>query len=172
MKFKREDFKYIQNDEPLLVLAVKVNPDYYGEYKFTNKRDFVKIAHQTAGIGCHQHYMVGTILKPKWHILANMQTLTAKWLDSCAGVMGVHLNDVVAYREDLKRFFQMDCNLSYRDFEEAIYPIDCTTENLKVLTDEQLPENLDDLIVFSDDMQRFIGSIGRWSLYILGPNCD
>lgn len=168
-----DEFKYIQKDfEPLLVLGIKMDPNNIEHYKFKPGKNFINIAHQTGGLSCHQHYMVGIVLKPKWHILVNMQSLVNKWLDTNVGVFGAQLNDVVEYREDLKRFFQMDCNESYTDFQEAIYPIDCTHDNLRQLTDDTLPDHLDDLIQFEDAFQSFVGSVNRWNLYILGPNCD
>lgn len=104
-----------------------------------------------------------------------IQMLSDAWLESDAGCFGVPLDEVLKYREQLKALFGLgvDCNQSYQDFEEGIYPIDCSPEALKALCEDDLPEELDDLIEFGDNkFARFCGFVGRWSLFVLGENCD
>lgn len=176
----RDDFKYIDCTElPKIILGIKCHDWYFDkdtkkeEFDFIEGREWKKIAHQTAGVGCHQHYILGIILKPKSvDILKAMNSLSKKWDSSNTGCFGVSLNELNEYRDDLKRHFDLDCNNSYSDFEEGIYPIDCSKEALEKMTDEQLPESLDDLIVWEKEINKFFGCIGRWNLWILGKNSD
>lgn len=150
---------------PILVLAIK------SKYHFNDKRKFLSIAHQTAGHGCHQHYMLGTILEPNQETLDVMHKINQGWLNSdCGAFEPPTLDEVNKYREQLKKLLGADCNFSYPDFEEGIYPIDCTTEVIKKLCSDKLPKNLDDLIECQSNFDKF--TIKNWHLYILGENCD
>ena len=66
--------------------------------------------------------------------------------------------------------FGVDCNHCYDEFEEGIAPIDI--EGLARMTSEDLPEDLDDLLALRTPMDKFIGCVGRWRLWILMENCD
>jgi len=174
-------FKF--NDElglrlPLLVMAVKCHPEWGStslegspRYQFKPGREFINLQHQTRGHACNQVYMQATLLKPREPV--KIQMLSDAWLDSDAGCFGVPLDEVLKYREQLKALFGLgvDCNHSYQDFEEGIYPIDCSPEAIKALCEDDLPEELDDLIEFGDNnFAKFY--VGRWSLFVLGENCD
>jgi hypothetical protein len=185
VKLKTSDFFYIDQIEnfsyPKIILAIDIPDCYFQEYypykwrelKFNKTRTWTKIAHQSAGIACHQSYFFGTFLTPKSiKVLENTILLQNKWLDSNAGAFGVSLDSILEYRKDIKDMFGVDCNSCWNKFEESIYPIDCTTENIKKLTDDQLPEDLDELIDWDSGFGRAIGCIGRWSLYILAENSD
>ena len=154
---------------PQLVLAVNYyDPD---KIKFAPTRKWLRIAHQTAGHGCHQHYMVGTILTMTHTAEEIARALNETWLESDCGVFGVTMNELENYRAQL-RGYGLDCNLSYPKFEEAIYPIDCTPDALKKLASDELPEDLDTLLEFEGDLDKLCGMIGRWELFILGETCD
>ena len=154
---------------PQLVLAV----NYYDadKIKFATDRKWLRIAHQTAGHGCHQHYLVGTILTmtPLAKELARILNMT--WLESDCGVFGVSMNELENYRTQL-RGYGLDCNFAYPKFEEAIYPVDCTGDALQKLAKDKLPKDLDTLIEFEGGIDKMCGMIGRWELFILGENCD
>jgi len=179
------DGKFKFNDElglrlPLLVLAVKCHPEWgskslegFPRHEFKPGREFINLQHQTSGHACHQVYLQATVLTPREPV--KIQMLSDAWLESDAGCFGVPLDEVLKYREQLKALFGLgvDCNQSYQDFEEGIYPIDCSPEALKALCEDDLPEELDDLIEFGDNkFARFCGFVGRWSLFVLGENCD
>ena len=66
----------------------------------------------------------------------------------------------------------VDCNWSYEDLAEAIYPIDCTVDNLRKICVDEIPDNLESLIEFDNDMSSVFGIVNRWKLYIIGENCD
>jgi hypothetical protein len=151
---------------PILVLATE------SDYDFAPGRSWRYIAHQTAGLACHQIYLLATILTPKGGVAEKMNQISERWLDSNCGALGTSLDEILEYRSQLNSLLGVDCDNSYRGFEEAIYPIDCTAQNLAKLTDEILPQNLDDLVVWPSDSDRYLGFIGRWKLYILGGNSD
>lgn len=169
--FKHEDYKYLDEyklELPQLVLAVH---DIDNHYKFKATKKWLKIAHQTAGHGCNQHYMIATILNPTKTAKKLMKELNNIWLDSDCGVFGVELDSIKFYREKLLSY-NLDCNNSYHNFEEGIYPIDFTNETLRKLTNDSFPTDLDNLIKFDTKISKFCGSINRFHLYILGENCD
>ena len=117
--------------------------------------------------------MIGKVLEPRNnHVRKAMKKINDYWLESDVGICGVGLKSINEYNHQLKTLMGVSCNNSYEKFEEGIYPIDCTDENLKKLTSEKLPEKLDDLIKWKGKLQSFIGCINRWHLYILGDNCD
>jgi hypothetical protein len=180
--FSYAEFDYLDTDLgislPQLVLGIEVRESDFNaknddwscrRYDLKKGWKWLKIAHQTAGLACHQRYMLGILLQPKSvEVLQNMHNLSDRWLDSNAGVFGLSMKEANEYSSDLKMLFEVDCNASWRDMEEAIYPIDCTTENLAKLTSTKLPEDLDELVNWKDGWERAVGCVNRWSLRILG----
>lgn len=175
-ELKLEDFKYHDSlglTLPQLVLGIEVDPtsEYSKDYKFKPGRKWIKLAHQTAGHACNQHYLICTVLQPKSvEVLQKMQQLANQWEDSQAGCWTNSLETVLAYRASLKNLLGVDCNFCHKKFEGGIYPID--TEFLEKLTDEKFPKDLDDLIEWDSGWERGLGCIGRWGLFVLGPNSD
>ena len=89
-----EDFEYYDEVKlPKLVLAIECYPYMFKKegvdaYNFTQERDWKMVAHQTAGIACHQRYMYATELTPKSSaIRRNMKKLNKYWLNSCAAIV-------------------------------------------------------------------------------------
>jgi hypothetical protein len=142
----------------------------WNHYRFAPGREFVPISHQTAGHACQHHHLWVSELSPtvEGHSLIND---VCRWDGSCTGMWGVSFDELVEYRATLRRY-GVDCNKAYDDFEEAIYPIDCSTEALKLLASDALPEDLDDLIEWDSELSKLSGCMGRWGLYVLGDNCD
>ena len=85
--------------------------------------------------------------------------------------MSPSLDELITYRNTLKAY-ELDCQYAYRMFCEAVYPIDCTTKNIQLLSKTKLPESLDDLIEWNDTLDRVYGIIDRWNLLALGHNSD
>jgi len=168
------EFNFLSEEQlPIVVLGIIHRGSRPEGYNLKAIREWTKIGHQSAGHGCHHIYIQGTILEPKPDIAHQIKILNDKWLESDCGIFGVSLDELMEYRMDLKTLFEVDCNISHQHFEEAIYPIDCTPDNIKRLTNENIPENLDDFIEFDDKpFSRLAGMINRWSLFILGQNCD
>lgn len=176
------DFNYLDMDLrvtlPQLVLGIKVH-DYqfksespFRSYKFKPGRKWINIAHQTSGIMCGQFYMIGTLLEPKSvEVLRGMQQLGAKWLDSNVGWGTPYIDTLIEYRDDLTRLLKADCNRSHGDFAEGIYPVDL--EFLPNLAANCPDINvLDEEIEWESGLDRCVGSIGRWSCYVMAENSD
>lgn len=174
-KFNFDNYKYFNDNElPKLILGVKINPayPYEEEYKFKEGKDWIKIAHQTAGHACHQYYFIATVLTPKIELIPKIKDICDEYLDSDIGCFGVNIQELNSYVDLLKNNLDVDCNWSYDNFEEGIYPIDYSIENLKKLTDDIFPADLDRLIDWKEGLKKYIGCVHRWGIYILGNNCD
>ena len=164
--------KYLPESElPALVLAVKEKPN------FKKGREWKAIAHQTAGHCCNQHYMYGTILKPKPETLNAMRKIEKSWLGSDFGWRDgdncFSLDGILKYRKQLKKLLDVDCNISYEDFEEGIYPIDCSPKVIRKLCKDKIPNDLNNFIRWKNTLGSKIEKIfmeDRWHLYILGEN--
>lgn len=171
---RQSEYKFLDYDYkiglPVLVLAIKQDPNYFKEYNFKPGRKWLKIHHQTAGYACNQVYMDAIILTPKEP--EKIQILNNEYLDSCVGAFRQTLNEVIKYQQRILELFEVDCNLSFYDLEEAIYPIDATEGNLRKICIDNLPECLDDLIEWGTVLDRAWGCINHWNIYILGENCD
>lgn len=175
-QLKIEDFKYADQlgiTLPQLVLGIEVDPrsEYARAYKFKPGRAWLKLAHQTAGHACHQHYLYATLLQPKTvEIAQRMNILACRWHDSQVGVFGARLDTVITYRSDLQKLFEADCNDCHTKFEEGYLPIDI--DYIGKLAADQLPKDLDDLIDFASGWERGMGCVGRFGLYCLAENSD
>ena len=145
---------------PVLVLALSE------DYPMKDERGWRYIAHQTAGHGCHQHYMKGRVLRPTKPTLAAMRFIDDFWLESDCGIFGVSLEEVNTYNMQLQGLLRASANRSHADFEEGIYPLDYSPRLVRRLTTTRLPEKLDELI------KGHFMPIVWWHLYILGRNCD
>lgn len=164
---------------PSLILGIEVDPKSFGSdyppcgYRFKPGPQWINLVHTTQGHGCGQRYLIATVLNPTPAAALGMSRLAGEWLDSDVGCYGAPLVDVLTYRENLKLWLGADCNHTYRDFEEAFYPIDI--EHLPKLTTDAIPAipaDPDDLIDWDSGMQRACGCVNRWGLWVLGENCD
>ncbi|HUG90315.1 MAG TPA: hypothetical protein VML55_05755 [Planctomycetaceae bacterium] len=151
----------------MLVIGIPHRFPYYEEYPFKEPERWRKIAHQTGGFMCHQHYITGRLLTPTSEMREFMRLTSERWLHSnIAG--GVSLDEVNRYRRHL-RDFQLDCNDCYWDFEEGIYPIDLVSVvHLRTLCTDEPPDDLNEWIEWDEDDFPSV----NWSLFVLGENCD
>lgn len=101
-----------------------------------------------------------------------MREISDSWHESNSGAFGVVLDEIIRYRAQLRQLLGADCNFSYRDFAEAIYPIDCSVGNIRKIALDEVPDRLDDFISWKNESDWIAGSFGRWNLYILGENSD
>jgi hypothetical protein len=167
-----DEYKFLDLDLkltlPQLVLAV-YSP--FDGLPFKDTRKWIKIVHQTAGIACHHPKFLGTILTPTKYMKRYMKWLSDKWYESNCGAFGATLDELAAYDYDLSDF-SLSCNRSYKYLEEGLYPIDIEDDTLVRIAENKLPTKLDDLIDWKSDMDRFLGCIGRWNLFIVGENSD
>lgn len=165
-------YSYLENRLPCLILAIKhdiLNPR---TYKFKNN-DFEFISHQSMGLACNQLYFQAKVLKIKEKHLSKLKKIENTFYDSSLGCFGASLTDILKYRELLNKIPGADCEISYSDLQESVYPIDLTQETVNELTEETLDVGkLDDLIEFKDSLDKILGCMGRWSLFYLTENSD
>lgn len=152
---------------PILVLTTS-SP--YGSFRDPDA--WCSILHEAGGHACIQFQKDCIILPIKDSAYRGIRELTDKWLDSCVGVFGgPTLSAANQYSGDLQQI-GLACEVSYNRMMEAVYPFDTTVSALRSLTDYDLPDDLDDLLVFKSDLEKMFGILGRWQAYILGENCD
>lgn len=114
-------------------------------------------------------------LTPIPEVAAGMIRLEKEWYASNVGWFhGPTLTDALEYRETLKKHIgeAVDCDQSYRHFNEAIYPIDCSREVLAQVCTDEFSESFADY--FEDKKWPFaqLGDFSRAELYVLGANSD
>lgn len=136
-------------------------------------RPWKHLQHQSAGIACNQVRVTGLPLTPRPAMRAAMEEIGRTWDASNVGCFGVALADAIAYRDQLHRLTGADCQYSWTRFQEAYYPIDCSSGNdVRALCTDDIPDDLDDLVTFASPFDRLAGFIGRWELAILTENSD
>ena len=174
-KFNYDDYNYFKDSNlPKLILGIKINSTHphQEDYKFRQDKEWGKIAHQTSGHACHTHYFIGTILTPKSELINKIKDICDEYLDSGIGCFGVNIHELNSYVDLLKNKLDVHCDWSYKDFEEGLYPIDYTKENLAKLSNDIFPDDVDDLIEWENPFKKSIGCIHRWGIWVLGQNCD
>ena len=165
-----DSYEFIQDNElPILILALDVSAwsAKQRNTKFTKERKWRQIAHQIGGISCHHTYLRASILAPKTvKVLQSMNQISHS-LSHCCLWAPVPLPFVVSYNNQLQELLGVSCDNSYSYYQEGLYPIDCTQDNLNLMTSDLLPTELDDLV---EDRKSWY--IYDWQLFILGVNCD
>ena len=173
MPSDQNTFKYPEEhglQVPLLVVAIKQQDGL--DYKFNEPEKWLRITHQVAGHGCHQVNLLAMPLEPNEITMKLMLKLEETFFESDLGCLGLALQDVVSYNE-LLREYGLHCEASFQELKEAVYPIDCTEEHIRLLCKNKLPKNMDDLINWEENhLFRLLGCINRWHLFIIGNNCD
>lgn len=171
MKARDMKSEFHEFTAPRLVLAV-LDRTWTKDFSFAPGREWVRLQHQTSGHACGQVYMWCNFLTPRPENIAAIYEIERSWYDTDLGAWNVSLDELLKYRKMLNEKLGVDCNWSHSDLAEAIYPIDCTVENLRKLCLDEIPDDLESLIEFDSDMSRVFGIANRWKLYIIGENCD
>lgn len=171
MKASEMATKFYDFTTPRLVLAIK-DRGTDSLFTFREGREWHRILHQTGGLCCNHARMWCTFLTTRPAVTPVVNEISARWLDSNAGAFGVRLDEILKYRKFINEKLGVDCNLSYSDFQEAIYPIDCTIQTIRALCEDDLPSDLNDLLHFDNNFSSMLGFTSRWNIYILGENCD
>lgn len=135
-------------------------------------RRWLHLRHQSGGMNCTQVELVATELTPRPEREAGLLRLSLRFYDSNLAGWGTTVDDLVTYRAALRELLGVDANLSYGDLREAIYPVDVTAEHLRHLTGDELPADLDELLVFDHPAARAMGMLNRWRLWIITQNSD
>jgi len=166
---------------PYLVLAIDQR-EVQLQLLFEENRTWYDIEWQGGGVECWVHLpLTCTILEPRPEVHPSLVTLSEKWLCSSLGSRWApSLDRVLEYRSDLLDL-GFDCDATYRDVAEATYPFDLGPTVLRRLCCDDLPEDLNDLVLavgyagrgeWPPDDQR-IGALDHaWRVFLLGPNAD
>ena len=162
-------FEYVPDKNlPILFLS---KDNFHGLPNDKKIEGLEYVAHQTAGLGCHQHYLVGKTLTPKDKVLISMYKLEKEYLDSNCGLMNTSLDELISYRQRLNQLLTVDCNYSYSKFEEGIYPIDYSKASLEKLIKQKTIKDTKLFMKQIEKMNKF-PIIHSWTIYILGQNSD
>lgn len=99
------------------------------------------LQHQCAGVYCHQMRMIATRLRPRPVIAPHLNAIVRENYDGEAGVFHqnhLRASHIVWYVATLERL-GLTCEISWRNLNEAAYPIDATQENLNLITEDAPP---------------------------------
>lgn len=135
-------------------------------------RSWHHVRHQAGGVHCAQVELLATEIVPHPEREDGLRALAEQFGETHLSGWGITLDDLVRYRSELQKLVGVDCALSYRDFREAVYPVDVSPHHLRHLTVETLPERLDDLLEFDPPFTRALGILNRWHLWIISANSD
>lgn len=156
-------------ERPRLLLGVKPDPGGV-RWRFRAGRTWQHLTHRAGGLASNRQGLLATELTVRPEREAGLLRLARRYTGSAVGCFGTTVNDLVRYRAALQELLGVDANADYEDFQEALYPVDVTPEHLTTLTDEALPEHLDDLLMFDTRWDRAIGGLNRWKLWIITEN--
>lgn len=140
-----------------------------------------RYAPQTGGLCCNHPgpYYVAPLV-PSEIAKSGMAELEATWLNSNVGCPSTSFDDIVGYRQHIRNLFGADCQWSYPDLQEAVYPLDWDEDLIRRLSGLELPP-FNELIVewrakhserwmtFSYDPQP---AFTLYKLIIFGNNSD
>lgn len=161
-----ESFQFLpESSLPILLLGFHIphdhlRPDSPHSFSphFKRGREWVNATHEN-------HYWRGTILTPIPIVLEKMKELSIMW----RGKLDLSLDIINGYRGTIKRLFGVDCNRSYSLLSSNHFPID--VECVGELTDDVLPQNLDELIQWKSGHERAVYG-GKWGLVVFGGGQD
>lgn len=164
-EFRWLDFDLGLEDFPYLVLGFVQDDGYLRRLPLSDDRTWLHVHHQTRGLCCGQRYLTGTLLEPTARAQQAMEEISTAWLGTSLGCdgLGPTLDEILTYRRQLADLLGEDCNSSYGDLEEALYPIDIGQRTLRNLCTDDLPDDLDALVDW--DLRRPF-----WRLFILSEN--
>lgn len=152
---------------PYLVLGFPQDGGYLRRLRLSEQRSWLHIHHQTRGLCCGQRYLTGTLLEPTDRAQRAMQEISKAWFNTSLGCYGLGptLDEILTYRQQLADLLGEDCNRSYGDLEEALYPIDIGPGTMRNLCSDDLPDDLNALVDY--DFRRPF-----WRLFIVCENSD
>jgi hypothetical protein len=154
---------------PQMVLAAPVTLPAR-KVRFTGARQWWAVQHQSAGVACHQRSWIVSPLTVRPEYAAGVAAIAGAD-HCCAGMFGSPSLDMLGvYRDLVRAHLPADCNHSWPDYEEGVYPLD--VDRIAELVVDEIPERLDDLCVWPSAFEKMVGMVGRWKLLILGDNCD
>ncbi|MDL2343048.1 hypothetical protein QOL99_02675 [Deinococcus sp. MIMF12] len=154
-------------------LLLGIDPEWLARgVRPSPSRTWHHLRHQAGGIHCDQVELLATelVLRPERE--TGLLELADRFGDTNLSGWGITIDDLVRYRDALRGLLGVDCALSYREFREAVYPIDVTPEHLRHLAVDELPRRLDDLLEVDERFTLALGMLNRWRLWVISENSD
>lgn len=162
------EYEYFDDSElPLLILGFYRQVAQPLPVELNPEAPWVKIAHQTAGLGCCQKYLDGIILPLRPEVQESVENLCQYFVCSEMGFLysTPTMKEALEYREILNKTLGVDCDYAYTELQEGFYPVDCTENHIARLTPKK--------IIYTDLLlQPAPWVLPPWMLVILGRNGD
>lgn len=179
----RQTFSWLSNTflaQPRLVLGYEMTSGYLNRVTdYTARPEYHKkwrrIAHQHSGLLCGHTYMYARVLTPTDEFLASMKTIVA--LNSRVSGFGPSLSQMVSYSDSLRTAcprLKLSCEDTFRDLNEAIYPLDLSETILKQICKDRLPsfKNWNKQFVSGTSFVDLFKSPSYMRLFIFSENSD
>jgi hypothetical protein len=157
--------------DPLVVLSYEI-PSLDHLVRFPSELPWVALSPQTAGMACHHPLLVAlpVELHENGRELARILATFADRPDvghDCVGCGGLQLGELSDYAT-LLRGLGLHSEQVWYQLEEARSPLDATADNLAALGSLPNGADLGTIVGIGED----IGTRQRWSITVLGENCD
>jgi len=164
---------------PLTMLAYVVE-ELESLPEFNSSLPWVAVTHQSAGMGCHQRRVIGvpvTLHEAGVELAVKLGGFAdVAWNDghSCVGIGGVMLSELEGYHRLLSSV-GLSAEHTWEWLEEGCSPVDATDTNLEALG--SLPGFSGEIHTLIEDSSswgglRLFAKDSRWSVLVLGENCD
>ncbi len=131
-------------------------------------RVWMYLIHHAGGKEQQTHMFFVTELHPQAQVEAKLKALAEHLMTHPLGGGPMGLDQLVEYQTRLREYLGVDCQHSYADLLEGIYPIDPTPAHLARLVEDELPAELDALV--EGEGTRKSSPLGSWGLWMLSAN--
>lgn len=163
MKFRT----YLPNG-PELWLIILQRVALLEQYKFRSSARWRASKLICGGLYRRQLLLLGTQLRVRDNQCSFLEDIADRWVDCPLPPMT--LQDVNQYQKQLQEHNNvLSCNETHRYLMEGFYPIDCSQEAIKLLSNSRVPADPDDFLYWENDRLREAGAMSRWTLAVLVP---
>ena len=132
-------------------------------------REWLALVHQTSGYSCEQRRMIATRLEPRPSILPKLESIARDNFFAESGHFDPYdllASRIVSYVSAL-RAIDLDCECTWRNLTEGLYPIDATPENLRRVAEN--PPDLDSVACWDHPRVRYSDEP---AIFVLAENSD
>lgn len=133
-------------------------------------REWLRLIHQAGGSQRQPHLFWVTQLRPRAQTQTGLKKLAQYYAAHPLGGGPMRLEQLLHYQTQLQEYLGVECNRSYADLVEGIYPIDLTPEHLLHLAEDELPTNLDELLERGETYRS--ANLERWGLWGLTSSSE
>jgi hypothetical protein len=132
-------------------------------------REWLALVHQTGGYQCEQTRIIATGLEPRRPMLRELESIARENFFAESGRFDradLLASRIVSYVSALKAI-DLDCECTWRNLTEGLYPVDATPENLRQVTEN--PPDLDSIAYWDYPRARFSDEP---AIFFLAENSD